>query len=124
MFVFIVDRSGSMSGKTMEITKEAVILFIQSLPPGSKFEIISFGSNYRVMSKGLEGYDYNNENKKFAIDEVRKFSADLGGTEIYEPLEYMYNQIKVPEDYLLKAFLLTDGGVSSPGSIVNLIKEN
>jgi Mg-chelatase subunit ChlD len=46
VFIFIVDRSGSMGGQKMEMTKEALKLFIQSLPAGCKFEIISFGSNY------------------------------------------------------------------------------
>jgi Mg-chelatase subunit ChlD len=34
-FVFLVDRSGSMSGSRIEVTKEALKLFIQSLPVGS-----------------------------------------------------------------------------------------
>lgn len=34
-FIFIVDRSGSMSGHRMETTKQALKLFIQSLPVGS-----------------------------------------------------------------------------------------
>ena len=37
IYVFIVDRSGSMSGRRMDITKEAMTLFIKSLPLGSKF---------------------------------------------------------------------------------------
>jgi von Willebrand factor A domain-containing protein 5 len=50
VFIFLVDRSGSMSGKKMEMTKEALKLFIQSLPPGCLFEIISFGSDYSLAS--------------------------------------------------------------------------
>ena len=45
-FVFVVDRSGSMSGSRIEITKKALTLFVQSLPVGSLFDIISFGSNH------------------------------------------------------------------------------
>ena len=44
-FIFIVDRSGSMGGPRMEITKDALKLFIQSLPVGSQFAILSFGSD-------------------------------------------------------------------------------
>jgi hypothetical protein len=43
-YIFIVDRSGSMSGRRMEVTKDAMKLFIQSLPPNCKFQIISFGT--------------------------------------------------------------------------------
>jgi hypothetical protein len=33
-----------MSGQRMEITKEALTLFIKSLPVGSTFAILGFGS--------------------------------------------------------------------------------
>lgn len=39
-FVFVVDCSGSMSGGRMRTTKAALTLFMQSMPPGSKFSII------------------------------------------------------------------------------------
>lgn len=32
-------------------------------------------------------YDYNDKNKKFAKEKIDEFSADFGGTEIFEPLE-------------------------------------
>lgn len=50
-FIFLVDRSGSMGmNKRMETTKEALTLFIKSLPFGCRFEIISFGSMYNTLS--------------------------------------------------------------------------
>jgi hypothetical protein len=49
-FIFIVDRSGSMMGETIKTTVEALKLFIQSLPPGCAFDIISFGSSYISMT--------------------------------------------------------------------------
>ena len=45
-FIFILDRSGSMSGNRIELAKEAAILFIKSLPMNTTFNIISFGSNF------------------------------------------------------------------------------
>jgi len=49
----------------MQITIDALVLFIQSLPSGCKFGILSFGSNF-VWSKG-EMIDYNNKTKEDAI---------------------------------------------------------
>ena len=49
VFSFIVDRSGSMGGIRIDIAKEALNLFMQSLPTGSYFQIISFGCNYSHM---------------------------------------------------------------------------
>lgn len=34
-YIFIIDRSGSMSGKRIEIAKEAIVLCIKSLPINS-----------------------------------------------------------------------------------------
>jgi uncharacterized protein YegL len=40
MFVFLIDCSGSMTGDRIETAIDALKLFIQSLPLGSKFSII------------------------------------------------------------------------------------
>ena len=44
-FSFLLDRSGSMSGPRMLKAREALILFLHSLPERCKFSIISFGTN-------------------------------------------------------------------------------
>lgn len=36
-FYFLLDRSGSMSGSRVELAKDAMKLFLQSLPPNCKF---------------------------------------------------------------------------------------
>ena len=59
VFIFLVDRSGSMRGKKMEMSQEALKLFIQSLPIGAMFEVVSFGTDFSVSSKNQEGYVNN-----------------------------------------------------------------
>jgi hypothetical protein len=52
----------------MSITIDALVLFIKSLPTGSKFGILSFGSDF-AWSKG-EIMDYTNVNIETSIREA------------------------------------------------------
>ena len=55
-FIFIVDRSGSMTlSRRMKLAKEAMDLFIRSLPRACSFSIISFGSNFDSLCHGNGG---------------------------------------------------------------------
>ena len=64
LFIFIVDRSYSMSGGRIRTCREALKLFIQSLPVGSKFSIIGFGSNIETMEiRGNVVNEYNDDTK-------------------------------------------------------------
>ena len=46
---FLVDQSGSMSGRKMSSAKSAMLLFVKSLPVGCFFNVVSFGSAYSTM---------------------------------------------------------------------------
>ena len=69
LFIFIVDRSGSMTvNNRIVITIEALKLFMRSLPTGSKFCIISFGSRFGFMKiNDSEIIPYDNNTMKEAI---------------------------------------------------------
>lgn len=51
-YVFFLDRSGSMDGQRIEKAKEALILFVKSLPKDSYFNIVSFGTDFARMFEG------------------------------------------------------------------------
>lgn len=68
-FVFVVDRSASMGGQRMEITKTALDLFLQSLPVGCEFSILSFGSRMEFMTyKGCSSITYSDESMHYVQD--------------------------------------------------------
>jgi hypothetical protein len=50
LYVFIIDRSGSMGGQRISDAKRALVFFLKGLPPLSKFQVISFGDRYTLMS--------------------------------------------------------------------------
>ena len=60
-FIFIVDRSGSMGGcGRMESAKDALKIFIRSLPTGCTFSVCSFGTMITWMNlNGQERMEYN-----------------------------------------------------------------
>ena len=88
VFIFVLDRSGSMKGERIYTAKEALKLFMKSLPVGSKFGICSFGSMFEFMEIGGEKIiDYNDATAKQAITLIDTFEANMGGTNIYRPLK-------------------------------------
>lgn len=93
---------------------------MQSLPNGCKFHIISFGSSFKYL-KQQEPFDYNDANLRYCKDEIDKFSADFGGTEIFEPLQSVFEN---GSDTKRRIFLLTDGDVFSQEKLIKLIENN
>ena len=85
------------------------------------FNIISFGSLYSFMFSS--SVKYESIQVQNTIKNVEKFRADLGGTEIYSPLEKIF---KTPrkKGYPRQIFLLTDGCVSNENSVIELVKAN
>ena len=49
--------------------------------------------------------------------------ANMGGTQIYNPLDILLKQAVI-EGYPRHIFLLTDGGVSNTQGVLNMVKKN
>jgi hypothetical protein len=81
-FIFVVDCSGSMMSESkIDLTREAVLLFLKSLPADSQFNIIRFGSNYESLFSETTVV-YNGANLRQAKKMVSQMQANLGGTEL------------------------------------------
>jgi hypothetical protein len=48
-FLFLVDRSGSMDGDRMIMTREVLNELLDHLPGNAYFNIVSFGSEYKFL---------------------------------------------------------------------------
>ena len=123
LFVFLIDQSGSMSGKSIDLVKQALLLFIQSLPEGSYFQLIGFGSNF--MKYNEKPVEYNKVNVSNIINVINGLKANMGGTNISQPLDSIYKDKCYSSINLSKnIFLLTDGQVHDREQCINLISTN
>ena len=120
-FVFLVDRSGSMRGSYIKSASETLVLFLKSIPPGCRFNIIGFGS--RFTSLFPTSVVYNQENLDVAIRHAESMNADLGGTELLGPLEHIFHQPFI-SGLPRQVFVLTDGSVSNTHACIAEVKKN
>ncbi|XP_076863100.1 von Willebrand factor A domain-containing protein 5A-like [Brachyhypopomus gauderio] len=129
-FVFVVDRSGSMScpmrnGPNTEerITsaRNTLLLLLKSLPMGCYFNIYGFGSRYEsFFPKSVE---YSQETMDQAVQRVKQMQADMGGTEILQPLKHIYSQPCIP-NHPRQVFIFTDGEVGNTKEVLQLVGSN
>jgi hypothetical protein len=118
-YYFVLDRSGSMQGNKIKNALEALKGFILSIVSGDNFNIYSFGSEYKSMWNHCK--PYNNENMTYALSEISKYTADMGGTEIMECLKDILSNNNSDNESVI--ILLTDGQVSNVNAITNMIKQ-
>ncbi|XP_063349543.1 von Willebrand factor A domain-containing protein 5A-like [Pelmatolapia mariae] len=120
-FVFLMDRSGSMSNTRIRSAKDTLLLLLKSLPMGCYFNIYGFGSRYEhIFPKSVE---YTQQTMEEALKNVEQMEADLGGTEILEPLKHIYSQPCIPSQPR-QLFVFTDGEVGNTKEVIDLVKKN
>jgi len=118
--VFVVDRSGSMDTKEKEL-RDALELFMRSLPEGCYFNIVGFGSSFQKLFPVSRLY--NDDSLAIAIKHVSSLRADLGGTEMYQPLADVLNSPAIL-GYSRQVFVLTDGEISNTEQVIQLVQQN
>ena len=69
-YIFVMDRSGSMyfGEKAILMAKEALKVFLHSLPEGSLFNVCSFGSDYSLIFE--QSVLYNQEHLEMALSVI------------------------------------------------------
>ena len=103
--------------------KEAMVLFLHSLPTGSLFNIWSFGSSHSSLFPTSQPYEDDMLAKAKA--HVESMEADMGGTEIYQPLEAIFKGKKSrSSQHMKQIFVLTDGQVSNTDQVKALVARN
>jgi Ca-activated chloride channel homolog len=89
--IFVVDRSGSMSGKKIEQAREALKFVLNNLRKGDTFNIVAYDSNVESFRPELQKYD--EETRKAALGFVEGLYAG-GSTNIDGALSTALEMIK------------------------------
>ncbi|XP_023368754.1 inter-alpha-trypsin inhibitor heavy chain H4 isoform X2 [Otolemur garnettii] len=129
--VFVIDTSGSMSGRKIQQTREALIKILDDLSPKDQFNLIVFNGKAKQWKPSLVPASVNN------VNEARSFAAGIrarGGTNINDAMlmavELLDNSNKeelLPEGSISLIILLTDGdpteGETNPTQIQKNVRE-
>lgn len=119
--IFVVDRSGSMGGPSIEEARNALQLCLRSLSEGTFFNIVGFGSNYEMLFPQSRHYDDKSLDK--ANKHLKRLDANLGGTEVLRPLMAVLES-KTNTELPRQVFLLTDGQVSNTEAVLSLVRKH
>ncbi|NXU03800.1 ITIH4 inhibitor, partial [Buphagus erythrorhynchus] len=123
--IFVIDRSGSMTGRKIEQTREALLKILQDLGPEDHFSFITF--NNRVAEWKSSLLPATEENVASAAAFVQTLTA-RGGTDINGALLSAVGMLERAEGLLERRIsmiiLLTDGQPTSGERNVEVIQEN
>uniref|UniRef100_A0A8B9PCW6 Inter-alpha-trypsin inhibitor heavy chain 4 n=1 Tax=Apteryx owenii TaxID=8824 RepID=A0A8B9PCW6_APTOW len=123
--IFVIDRSGSMAGRKIEQTREALLKILQDLRSEDRFGFITFSSKVAEWRSSL--LEATKENVESAAAFVQTLTAS-GGTDIHRALLAAVGTLQraeeLPERSVSMIILLTDGQPTSGETNVEVIQEN
>ncbi|XP_064013077.1 inter-alpha-trypsin inhibitor heavy chain H4-like [Pogoniulus pusillus] len=123
--VFVIDRSGSMAGRKIEQTRNALLKILRDLHLKDRFSFITF--NNKVVEWKSSLLQATSENVASAAGFVQTISAS-GGTDINRALLTAVSMLdkaeRLPEKSVSMIILLTDGQSTSGETNMGVIQEN
>ncbi|XP_023796048.1 von Willebrand factor A domain-containing protein 5B1 [Cyanistes caeruleus] len=120
-FIFLVDRSSSMSGVSISRAKDALLVILKSLMPACLFNIIGFGSTFKTLFPVSQAYC--EESLAVACQSIRRIQADMGSTNLFSPLKWLTRQ-PIHRGHPRLLFLLTGGAISNTGKVLELLRDH
>jgi Ca-activated chloride channel family protein len=118
---FLVDRSGSMQGTSIEEVRNALQLCLRSMIPGCCFNIVGFGSRFESLFP--EGRGYDDTSLSAASAHVAGLDANLGGTEMLPALTFVLEQ-RGSQSMPRQVVVLTDGQVTNTDEVLALARKH
>ena len=119
-FVFAIDCSGSM-GSNIQAATDTLVTCIKSVPYGSYFNVIAFGSKFKFSF--LTSQEYNKKSMNKGIQFANQLRASLGGLELLDPLQWIFKQ-PTCGSLARQVFIVTDGGVNNTQRVLRTVIKN
>ena len=122
LFIILIDQSGSMDDIIKNVSTTLKEL-IQSFPKNSYYQLIGFGSEYKIYN--LKPEINTKKNIKKSLEIISNLDADLGGTDLSNPLNHILKEAYSDyKDICLskQIIVLTDGDINIGEDIIELIK--
>jgi Ca-activated chloride channel family protein len=117
--VYVIDTSGSMEGESIRQARQALLLAVDRLNPGERFNVIQFNS---VTSQLFaQAREVTAETRAEATRYVTRLVAN-GGTEMAAALEAALTSSDDPER-LRQVVFLTDGSVGNEDALFGIIRQ-
>jgi Ca-activated chloride channel family protein len=103
-WIFVLDRSGSMSGGKIQTLMDGVGNVLGKMSPNDRFKIVTFNNSAKNETRGF--VPATPENVRSWIERVRDLRAE-GGTALFAGLEEAYRGLD--DDRTSSVILVTDG---------------
>jgi Ca-activated chloride channel homolog len=116
---YIIDTSGSMEGVSMDQAKEAMLLALDRLRPGDRFNVIEFNSVTNALYPAPVPFDDT------TLRNARVFVRTLkarGGTEMLTALTAALSTAQTGPE-MRQIVFLTDGAVGNENQLLRLIEQ-
>ncbi|KAL2971015.1 hypothetical protein AAZX31_15G170300 [Glycine max] len=120
--VFVIDISGSMQGKLMDDTKNALSVALAKLDPDDSFSIIAFNGEIYHFSKSMELVSKDAVER--AIEWINMNFIAGGDTNILYPLNMAIRMLSDAQSSVPIIFLVKDGIVEDERQICDMIKNH
>ncbi|XP_054452706.1 von Willebrand factor A domain-containing protein 5B1 [Anoplopoma fimbria] len=119
--LFLVDRSGSMSGTNLHRVKDAMVVALKSLPSGTMLNIVGFGTTIKPLFTSSKLC--TDVTLIQALEYIQRMRADMRGTNLLGALSWVYQQ-PMQRSYPRQVFIITDGSITNVAKVLELVRRN
>ncbi|KAF2805583.1 VIT-domain-containing protein [Mytilinidion resinicola] len=118
--IFVADRSGSMMGEKINTLREALGVFLKSLPEKAFFNIYSFGDSFSSLWDSSQ--EYTQQSLDAAMHHISNgFDANMGGTEMFSAIVRAFQRRIVQKNFTTQIIILTDGEVWGTEQLLDFV---